>query len=120
MSPTKVPSVLQPFGPDIWLCDGAVVSFYGFPYPTRMAAIRMRDGSVFVWSPISLTRQLREDVEALGTVRYLVSPNRLHHLFLGEWKEAYPEARLYASPGLRNKRRDLPFDADLDDRADAL
>jgi hypothetical protein len=39
----------------------------------------------------------------------------LHHLFLAEWKAAYPQARLYAPPGLRNKRRDLVFDGDLGD-----
>jgi hypothetical protein len=54
-------------------------------------------------------------VDALGAVRCVVSPNRLHHLFLGEWKSAYPQARLYASPGLHRKRRDLSFDGDLGD-----
>jgi hypothetical protein len=37
----------------------------------------------------------------------------LHHLFLTEWKSAYPEARLYASPRLRGKCKDLAFDATL-------
>ncbi len=57
-------------------------------------------------------------VDDLGPVRFLVSPNKLHHLFLGAWKEAYPEARLYAPPGLRAKRKDLAFDADLADAPD--
>jgi hypothetical protein len=43
-----------------------------------------------------------------------VAPNSLHHLFLPEWKRAYPEAKLYAPPGLRNKREDIVFDADLE------
>ena len=83
-----------------------------------MAVIRLSDASLFVWSPIALSSQLRQDVEALGTVRYLVSPNRLHHRFLGQWKAAYPDARLYASPGLRSKRPDLAFDAELGDQPD--
>ena len=52
-------------------------------------------------------------IDALGPVRYLVSPNALHHLFLAEWKAAYPAARLYASPRLRRKRKDLAFEATL-------
>jgi hypothetical protein len=36
-------------------------------------------------------------------------------LYLAEWKAAYPQARLFAPPGLRRRRRDLPFDADLAD-----
>jgi hypothetical protein len=75
-----------------------VASFYGLPYSTRMAVIRLSDGSLFVWSPVALSTALRAAVDALGPVRHLVSPNALHHLFLAEWTSAYPEARLYASP----------------------
>ena len=109
---------LREFGSGIWMGEGPVVSFFSFPYPTRMAVIRLSDGSLFVWSPILLSTTLRRGVDALGAVRYLVSPNLLHHLFLAEWKSAYPEARLYASPGLRKRRKDLAFDADLGDVPD--
>ena len=91
------------------------MSFYGFPYPTRMALIRLPSG-IFVWSPIALSAALRHEVDGLGPVRWLVSPNRLHHLFLREWKSAYPEARLYASPGFAKSERIVAFDADLADR----
>jgi hypothetical protein len=70
---------------------------------------------LFVWSPIALTAALKQEVGALGAVRCIVFPIRLHHLFLGEWKFADPQARLYASPGLRPKCTDLSFDADLGD-----
>jgi hypothetical protein len=106
---------LRAFGPEIWIADGPVAPFLGFRYPTRMAAIRLADGGLFVWSPVALTEPLRAAIDALGPVRHLVSPNALHHLFLGEWKSTYPTARLYASPRLRRKRRDLAFDADLGD-----
>jgi len=106
---------LQPFGPDIWIADGPVASFHGFPYSTRMAVIRLSDGSLFVWSPVALSAALRAVVDALGPVRHLVSPNALHHLFLAEWTSAYPDARLYASPRLRRKCQDLSFNAELGD-----
>ena len=93
-------------GPEIWLADGPVAPFLGFRYPTRMAVIRLSDGGLFVWSPVALTDPIRAAIDRLGPVRHLVSPNALHHLFLGEWKSAYPAARLYASPRLRRKRRD--------------
>ncbi|HTT98404.1 MAG TPA: DUF4336 domain-containing protein [Rhizomicrobium sp.] len=108
-------SSLVPFGPEIWIAEGPVVSFYGFPYPTRSVIIRLAEGRLFVWSPIALTPELRTNVEQLGKPAYLVSPNAIHHLFLGDWKRAYPGARLYASPGLAKKRRDLTFDATLGD-----
>lgn len=109
---------LQEFGPGIWAAEGPVVSFYTFPYPTRMAVIRLADGGLFMWSPIALSPDLKKVVDDLGPVRFLVSPNKIHHLFLGEWKRAYPEARMIASPGLRERRRDLAFDGELGDVAE--
>jgi hypothetical protein len=109
---------LLQFGSEIWIADGPVTSFYGFPYPTRMAVIRLSDGSLFVWSPVVLSESLCASVEALGPVRHLVSPNALHHLFLGEWKSAFPAARMYASPRLRHKRKDLTFDVELGNAAE--
>jgi hypothetical protein len=108
-------SSLVPFGPEIWTVEGPVVSFYGFPYPTRSVVIRLAGGNLFIWSPIALTPEFRTNVEALGNPTYLISPNSIHHLFLGDWKRAYPQARLYASPNLAKKRRDLTFDAVLGD-----
>jgi hypothetical protein len=106
---------LREFAAGLWVGEGPVVSFYGFPYSTRMAVIPLSGGGLFVWSPIALTAALKSEVDALGSVRCLVSPIKLHHLFLGEWQAAYPQARLYASPGLKKKRSDLRFDAELGD-----
>lgn len=106
-------ALLKPFGDVIWTADGASVSFLGFRYPTRMAVIRLADGGLFIWSPIVLTDILREEVCALGNVAALVSPNKLHHLYLGQWKEAFPKAQLWASPGLIQKCPELPFDGEL-------
>jgi hypothetical protein len=112
--------VLQPFGPQIWIADGPVVAVAGFRYPTRMAVIRLSDGSLFIWSPVSLTPALQAAVEAQGRVSDIVAPNSLHHLHLAAWKQAFPHARLHAAPGLRGKRTDLAFDADLGDAADPV
>jgi hypothetical protein len=110
--------MLQTLSDDIWLADGPIVDVAGFRYPTRMAVIRLPGRRLFIWSPIAFSEPLRAAVEALGEVRYLIAPNALHHLFLDEWQRAYPAARLYAPPGLRHRRGDLKFDADLDDVPD--
>lgn len=103
---------------DLWIADGPCVSFFGFPYPTRMTVVRLSDGSLWIWSPIQLTEQLRALLNQQGPVRHLVSPNKFHHLYLGEWVQAWPDAKLYASPGLARRRRDLSFDAELGDAPD--
>lgn len=112
-------SALEPFGENIWIASGACVESAGFRYPTRMALIRLSDGGLFVWSPIALTEALRSEIDALGDVRFLATPTRMHHLALPAWKQAYPQAALYAAPGSRERRKDIAFDADLASEAPA-
>lgn len=105
---------LQAFGPNLWIADGPVVTAGGgFHYPTRMAVIRLTEGSLFIWSPVALSDPLRREVDALGPVRYLIAPNTLHDRFLGEWQAAYPAARIHAAPGLRQRRPDLDIAVEL-------
>ena len=111
--------MLSEFGPSLYVADGPIVSFYGFPYPTRMAVVRLSDGSAWVWSPVALSDALQGSVDAIGPVRYIVSPNKMHHLFLAEWAERWPEARVYAPPGLMQRKPDLHFDAELGEEPDA-
>jgi len=110
--------MLNEFGPSLYIADGPTVSFYGFPYPTRMAVARLSDDSAWVWSPIALSDELISSVNDVGTVRHIVAPNKIHHLFLAEWAERWPEARVYAPPGLANRRPDLKFDEELSDEPD--
>ena len=110
--------MLAEFGPSLYVADGPTVSFFGFPYTTRMAVVRLADGNSWVWSPVALTRDLADDVRSIGPVRYIVSPNKLHHLFLKEWVDFWPAARLYAPPGLARRKPALHFYAELGDEPD--
>jgi hypothetical protein len=103
---------------DIWIADGPSVPFLGVPYPTRMTVVRLRNGDLWVCSPIQLDDHLRAAITTLGPVRCLVSPNKLHHVFLGDWARSWPDAKVYASPGLARRRRDVSFDSELGDQPD--
>jgi len=107
--------MLTEFGPYLYAAEGPIVSFYGFPYRTRMAIARLSDGSAWVWSPIALSDALVDAVDAIGPVRHIVSPNKIHHLFLSEWRERYPRARVCAPPGLARRKPQLRFDEELTD-----
>jgi hypothetical protein len=63
-----------------------------------MAVIRLSDGSLFIWSLIHLSDDIRLEVDSLGEVRHLAAPNSLHHLFISDWRRAYANAKLYAPP----------------------
>jgi Domain of unknown function (DUF4336) len=114
--PQKPESGIITVAENIWTIEATGYVYYRppmqplYPYPHRAVVIRLDDGSLFILSPIRLTPAIREDIDTLGTLKYLVSPNHLHHLFLGDWQQAYPQAKIYASPRLAPKRQDLTFD----------
>jgi hypothetical protein len=109
-----------PFGSKLWLCNGpAVTGAAGFKFPTRMAVIQLPgDAGLWVWSPVALTQDIRDAVDALGPVRHLVAPNSLHHSFLSEWAAAYPGARVYAAPGLTEEVAGTEIHSTISDEAE--
>jgi hypothetical protein len=106
------------FGPSLYVAQGPTVSFFGFPYPTRMAVARLADGSAWVWSPVALTPDIVSFMETFESVGHIVSPNKIHHLFLAQWHDRWPSARMYAPPGLPQRKPELKFDAELGDTPD--
>ena len=109
--------MLEQLGPELWIADGGIVSFFGFDYPTRMAVVRLDDGALWVWSPIALSAQLEREVRALGPVRHLVSPNKLHHLFLTAWREQFRDAKLWGTAQTVARFPELGFSGALTDVA---
>jgi len=96
---------LKPLGEDIWIVDGPVIRMKYFvvgsiPFPTRMTVVRLSNGGIWLHSPTPVSESLRAEIDALGPVRALVAPNRLHWWWLGDWQAAYPEAAVFAAPGV--------------------
>lgn len=106
---------LEAVADGIWLAEGDVVDFHGFPYPTRCVVIRLGGGDLWVWSPIRLSPDLKAGIERLGRPRHLVSPNKLHHLYLADWRAAYPDALLWGPRSTARRRPDLHFQSPLGD-----
>jgi hypothetical protein len=116
-------STLKPLSDDIWWVDGPVIKMsvgpVSMPLPTRMVIIRLHAGGLWLWSPTAPTPELFAEIDALGRVEHLVSPNRFHYAAIPAWKERYPHATAWASPGVRERARsqklEVAFDADLED-----
>lgn len=106
--------MLHPRAPDLWTVDQPL-RFVGCEIGTRMSVARLRDGGLFLYSPVALAEELRAALAQLGTPRFAVAPNRLHHLFIGQYRAAFAGIQLFAAPGLPEKRRDLVFDGVLAD-----
>ena len=105
---------MRPLAADLWVAESPL-RFLGLEVGARMTVIRLAGGGLLVHSPIAASAGLVAEVCALGPVAHLVAPNRLHHLFVGEWKRAFPEASLWVAPGLERKRPDLAITGVLGD-----
>jgi hypothetical protein len=117
-------NLLKSVAPDIWIADGPIVRMaaplgMSAPFTTRMTIVRLGDGGLWCHSPIAPDDALFAAIDAIGPVRHLVSPNKLHYAYIAAWKARYPQALAWASPGVRERaasqRIVVRFDRDLDD-----
>jgi hypothetical protein len=116
-------NTLKPVDEDIWIVDGPIVrmAMYGtsIPFPTRMTIVRLNSGQLWCHSPVELTPALKAEIDALGSVCHLVSPNKIHYAHIETWAKAYPQATAWASPGVRDRasqqKIEVTFHADLRD-----
>ena len=76
----------------------------------RSTIVRLTsNGSLLVLSPTALTAEARAAVEKMGNdVQYLVAPDIEHHIYLGDWAKAFPQARVLGVEGLPEKREKNP------------
>ena len=104
--------VLELVDKDTWIVEGPELPFLGLMVGTRMTIVRLGD-ELWIHSSVSISDEMAGEVERLGKLRYIIAPNKYHHVLLSEWRDRYPEAELYASPGLKAKRPDVAFDSEL-------
>ena len=117
-------NVFKPIGPDIGVVDGPFEYFttagvrLPMPFTTRMTVMRLSNGDLFLHSPIKFDEALASELQQMGTIRHLVSPNQFHYAHIGEWSKAFPDAIPWASPRVRQRARarhiDIAFARDLD------
>ncbi len=102
---------LREFAQNVWIAS-TDHSWLGLHVGSRMTVVRLSNGRLWLHSPVAMSPRLRAELDALGPVAHIVCPNLYHHVYAGEAVEAYPNATLH---GLRRKRKDLRFAADLSD-----
>jgi len=111
--------MLRQLADDLWVFDHPL-KLSGAEFGTRTTVVRLGDGGLFVHSPGPVATTPTAELEALGPVRCLVAPNKLHYFFVAENLAAFPDAELYLAPGLQQKRAELPAGHELGDEPAAL
>jgi hypothetical protein len=74
----------------------------------RPLVASLPDGGLWLCSPGPITDALAAQIEALGPVRHLVSPNLYHHRYLGDAARRWPEATIWAPEGLARNAPTCP------------
>ena len=101
--------MLQQIDRNLWVAEQPL-RFLGLSIGTRMTVVRLVDRSLLLISPIQITSQIRQQLDDLGTVKYLIAPNLFHYLYLAKCKNIYPQALVLAPPGLQDKQPNLNID----------
>jgi hypothetical protein len=105
---------LEQLAPDLWVARRPLRIAVG-DIGARMTVVRLSDRTLMLHSPVEFDAPLQVALDELGTVRWIIGPNKAHHLFLGSYVHAFPDALLCGAPGLAEKRRDLRFHHVLSD-----
>jgi len=80
------------------------------PVGGRSTAVKLRSGDVWVLASTPLCDETKSKLNQMGPVKWLIAANAVHHLYIGDFKKEYPDAKLIGVRPLLNKRKDLPWD----------
>jgi hypothetical protein len=84
-------------------------------FPRRMTVVTLQGRRLAVWSAIPLGEPEMAQLEAMGSVDFLIVPGASHRLDLKAWKRCYPAARVVCPPGARDAVAEaVPVDASTD------
>jgi hypothetical protein len=85
----------------------------------RMAVIALPSSSpgdlpdLWVHSPVPLDGPLQKAIDSIGDVKHIVAPNYEHVKYAGAWKRAYPDAEVWACPGMAVKEPSVPWSGEF-------
>ncbi|KDR68422.1 hypothetical protein GALMADRAFT_257141 [Galerina marginata CBS 339.88] len=96
----------------VWTFSKPFARFGVWPMGGRSTAVKLQGGGVWVLASTPLDTETKAKLEELGTVKYIVGADAVHHLFLSDYKNAYPEAKLIAPEAAiaRHDDKNLVFD----------
>lgn len=101
--------VIRHVTPEIVTMSLPFARFGHLQFGGRGTLVKLSTGSLAVFSPVSLTPEVRATIDSLGgNVKYIAAPDLEHHLNITPWKQAYPQAEILAPEGLFEKRQSNP------------
>jgi len=100
--------MLNQIADNLWELDRPL-KVMGLQLGHRMTVARLRDGGLWIHSPVEHSDELGAALKKLGPVRHLIAPSCYHDLYWPEWFAHFPEACFYCAPGTKEQNPNLPF-----------
>jgi hypothetical protein len=98
---------------NLWWVRGAIP---GMSLKRVMTVARLGDGRLALHSPIALEAPAMAELEAFGRPAFILVPSGVHRLDAPAFKQRYPEARVLAPRGSREKVAEVvPVDGTYED-----
>jgi hypothetical protein len=108
----QVSSVLEAVVPNaIWVSERPIW-FGGVRLRSRTTVVRLPEGGLWVHSPSEPNDDVCAALDALGEVRWIVVPNRFHHLQVPATAARYPHAHVVGPRSVRNPKVKLTMGID--------
>jgi len=105
-------TVIREVTKGVWTFSKPFARFGVWPIGGRSTAIQLQNGAVWILASTPLDAETKEKLKDLGEVQYIVGADAVHHLFLSDYKNAYPSAKLILPEAAiaRHDDKDLVFD----------
>ena len=101
----------------VWILEYPV-RFAGMNLFGRTTIIKLDNGDLIIHDPCEINDVVKNEIDAIGDVKYIIAPGSYHHLFVTDFQQKYPNAETFICPGLEQKRPDIRFEWILGDKPD--
>ncbi|KAJ7054378.1 hypothetical protein C8F01DRAFT_488437 [Mycena amicta] len=105
MAVANIPElVIREVTPEITIFSKPFARFHILPFGGRSTAVKLSTGDVWVLASTPLTEDTKAAIDRLGPVKWIMGADAVHHMFLGQFKKAYPEAKVIGVAALLPKK----------------
>lgn len=105
--------MLRKIDSNIWVAEQPL-RYLGLSVGARMTVLRLNNRELAVISPVQASDTIVSQLGELGAVQHIIAPNLYHYSYIADFKALYPNATVWAVPGLEVKKPALPIDSTIE------
>ncbi|KAF7291852.1 hypothetical protein MIND_01210400 [Mycena indigotica] len=103
-TPNIAELVIREISPVITIFSKPFSRFGLLPFGGRSTAVKLSTGDVWVLASTPLTEDTKATIDKLGPVKWIIGADAVHHLYLGQFKTVYPDAKVIGVAALVSKK----------------